>query len=266
MTLIDRPTDPIISHEAAAGAERSRPFVNVGGSERAISIAAGAVLIGQGFLRRTLPGFISIGVGAAMLYRGLSGNCPAYSALGLNTADTDEDTAEMEEEIAAHGIHVEQAFLINRPPEALYAYWRNFENLPHIMSYLKSVRVLDERRSHWITRAPAIAGGAVEWEAEITHDEPNREIAWRSLPGSQVEHIGRIRFEPAPADRGTEVHVYLDYRPPAGRAGHWIARLFGKAPGRQMREDLRNFKRIMELGELPTTEGQPRGTCRRSAS
>jgi len=62
-------------------------------------------------------------------------------------------------------------------------------------------------------------------------------------------------------DRGTEVHVFMDYVPPAGKLGHLVATLFGEAPRRQMREDLRNFKRLMECGEIPSINGQPRGTC-----
>jgi uncharacterized membrane protein len=62
-------------------------------------------------------------------------------------------------------------------------------------------------------------------------------------------------------DRGTEVHVFMDYIPPAGTLGNWIAKLFGENPSRVIREDLRNFKRIMEMGEILTTNGQPKGTC-----
>jgi uncharacterized membrane protein len=101
----------------------------------------------------------------------------------------------------------------------------------------------------------------VVWDAEITEDVPNERIAWRSLPGSEIDTAGHIRFTPAMGDRGTEVHVSMNYVPPAGRFGHWVATLFGESPQRQMRDDLRNFKRLMETGELPTTEGQPHGTC-----
>src|SRR5688500_13888802 len=129
------------------------------------------------------------------------------------------------------------------------------------MTHLESVRMLDDQRSHWVARAPRIAGGKVEWEAEITDDEPDRRIAWRSLPRSQVENAGEIRFSPGPGDRGTEVHVSMSYVPPAGRLGNLVAWMFGEAPDHQVREDLRNFKRMMECGELPTIIGQPRGTC-----
>jgi len=236
---------------------QQQQWVNVGSAERTASLAAGALLTIFGLARRSLPGALVAGIGGAMIFRAATGHCFAYDLLGLNTANPRTP----EEEIAQRGIHVEQAFLINRSPADLYSYWRNFENLPKIMTHLKSVRVTDSTHSHWVAKAPAIAGGSVEWDAEITDDQPNSLIAWRSLPGSTIDTVGQIRFSPAMGDRGTEVHVYMDYVPPAGKLGHWIATLFGEAPRRQMRDDLRNFKRIMELGELPTISGQPRGTC-----
>jgi uncharacterized membrane protein len=240
------------------GWNQGRQRVNVGDAERGVSVTAGAILALTGLSRRSIPGLLIGGVGAAMIHRGVTGHCYAYQSMGVDTA---QDEGLDEEAISERGIHVEQAFLINRSPEDLYNFWRNFENLPQIMTHLESVRVLDDRRSHWVAKAPRIAGGSVEWDAEITRDDRNSAIAWKSLPGSGVDNAGEIRFSPAPGDRGTEVHVYMDYVPPAGKLGHWIATLFGESPRRQMRDDLRNFKRLMETGDILTINGQPRGTC-----
>lgn len=235
---------------------------NVGNVERFASVAAGSLLAALGLSRRSVSGVLTAGVGAALIYRGVTGYCHAYGAMDVDTAHRKgERAARSPEEITRQGIHVEQSCLINKSPEELYEFWRHFENLPRIMNHLHSVRVLDDRRSHWVAKAPRIAGGEVEWDAEITRDEPGSVIAWRSLPGGQIDSVGEIRFRQAMGDRGTEVHVSMDYIPPAGQLGHWMATLFGEAPQRQMREDLRNFKRIMEVGEILTIEGQPRGTC-----
>jgi len=192
-----------------------------------------------------------------MIHRGVTGHCYMYDALDIDTtegATPDQDNFD-------RGIHIEQAFLINKSPEELYSYWRNFENLPNIMTHLESVRVIDERRSHWVAKAPRIAGGSVEWDAEITADEPNSRIAWRSTGDNSVDTEGEIRFSPALGDRGTEVHVTMRYVPPAGKLGHFITSMLGENPKRIVREDLRNFKRIMEIGEILTIIGQPHGTC-----
>jgi len=235
--------------------QQQQTGVNVGEDERTVSVAAGAILALLGLSRRSLPGLLVAGVGGALVYRGVTGRCHTYSALGINTAAAPEPA-----EIADRGIHVEEAFLINRTPEELYQYWRNFENLPRIMTHLERVQVTDGQRSHWVAKAPAIAGGSVEWDAEITRDEPNVAIAWRSLAGADVDNTGEVRFARALGDRGTEVHVSMAYIPPAGRLGSWAAKLFGKDANQQIREDLRTFKRVMEVGEAPTTDGQSRGT------
>ena len=266
MTLLDQGRSHVGQRFPSEGSQEQREdasrHINVGQGERAISIAGGALLVLLGISRRSLPGVLIAGAGAALIGRGATGHCPAYAALGYDTAhEHDMGWQEQEEEISQRGIHVEQAFLIGKPAEELYQFWRNFENLPRFMTHLKEVRILDGGRSHWVATAPRIAGGQVEWDAEITRDVPSELIAWRSLPGSDVDHVGQIRFNKAMGDRGTEVHVFMDYVPPAGKLGHWIATLFGEAPRRQMRDDLRNFKRLMETGEIPTIEGQPVGTC-----
>ena len=127
------------------------------------------------------------------------------------------------------------------------------------MRHVKSVQVLDEIRSHWTAIGPA--GMSVEWDAQIINDEPNRLIAWRSLGAAQVDNAGSVRFIRQFGDRGTEVKVVLDYIPPAGRVGSWIASMFGQEPKQQLAEDLWRFKCLMETGSVPTTEGQPHGAC-----
>jgi len=256
-TQPDRFTDSGDSASSGQGALQK----NVGDSERMVSVLSGAALALLGLSRGSVPGLVCAAVGGGLIYRGVSGNCPAYSALGLNTAEASQDGQSAEQEVAERGVHVEQAFLINRSPADLYDFWRNFENLPRIMSHLEQVRVTDDRRSHWVAKVPRILGSSVEWDAEITQDDKNSRIAWRSLPGSDIDTVGQIRFTPAMGDRGTEVHVFMDYVPPAGKLGHWVAILFGQHPRRQMRDDLRNFKRLMEVGEIPTIQGQSRGTC-----
>ncbi|HEX5817912.1 MAG TPA: SRPBCC family protein [Gemmatimonadales bacterium] len=145
-------------------------------------------------------------------------------------------------------IHVVRSITIDRAPEEVYAFWRDFENLPRFMEHLESVQVTGERRSHWKAKAPA--GRSVEWDAEMTEDVSGERIAWRSLPGADVPNRGVVRFLRAPADGGTEVHVDLRYEPPAGRAGAAIAKLFGEEPELQLASDLRRFKQVLETGEV----------------
>jgi uncharacterized membrane protein len=148
---------------------------------------------------------------------------------------------------------VNKSIIVNAPPDEVYGYWRELPNLPRFMRHLDSVTWAGEGRSHWVAKSPF--GGTVEWDAEMTEDRPNQLIAWRSLPGSEVENAGTVRFEQAAGGRGTVVHVELDYNPPGGAAGALVAKLLGEDPEGQMQTDLRRFKQVIELGEVVVSDG-----------
>lgn len=156
------------------------------------------------------------------------------------------------------GINVEESFSINRPPQELYEFWRNLELLPRVIPELSSVRIIDARRSHWVAKGPA--GFPVEWYADIINDIPNELIAWRTTAGSNVVSAGSVHFERLAPGRGTVVRVKLQYDPPGGKLGAALAWAFRDEPSIVIREGLRRFKQLMETGEIPTTDGQPRGT------
>ena len=65
-----------------------------------------------------------------------------------------------------------------------------------------------------------------------------------------MPNTGSVRFVPAPGNRGTEVHVDMQYNPPGGPLGKLVAKLFGEEPSQQVRDDLRAFKQVMETGEI----------------
>ncbi len=147
---------------------------------------------------------------------------------------------------------VGRSVTIDRSREELYDFWRDFENLPQFMHNVRSVSILDARRSHWVIDAPA--GRTVEWDAEITKDEPGRLIAWQSLEGASVRNGGQVEFLDSPDGRGTVVRVTLVYDPPGGTVGKLIAKMFQKEPKVQARQDLRRFKQLMETGEVSTAQ------------
>jgi uncharacterized membrane protein len=155
-------------------------------------------------------------------------------------------------------IRFKRSVTVNRPPEELYNFWRNFENLPRFMYHLESVQSIGGRVSHWVTKGPA--GKRVEWDSEITEDRPNELLAWRSLEGADVYNAGSVRFEPRPGGRGTILRVDMEYRPPAGVVGAAFAMLFNSAPEQQIYDDLRRFKQVIETGEVVRSDGSPEGT------
>jgi len=141
---------------------------------------------------------------------------------------------------------------INRPREELYAFWRDFTHLPEFMENVRSVEVLDDRRSRWRIAGPGEAD--VEFETMITDERPNELIAWSSAPGASVRNSGRIVFRDAPANRGTIVEATIAYDPPGGAIGRLAAKMMQREPAIQARRELKRFKQLMETGEIAVAE------------
>jgi uncharacterized membrane protein len=231
---------------------------NVAEVERWASSLGGAALTAYAVkqLKDRSPVGVPLAAAAtALIYRGATGHCPIYAAARINTAAGPADARVALS--GRRGINVEEVVTINRSPAELYRFWRNVEQLPLFMQHVLAVKQLDERRSHWVARGPA--GRTVEWDAEVINEIPNELIGWRTLHHADVISAGSVRFMSARGGRGTEVRARLQYNPPGGKVGSAIARMFGEEPSQTIHEDLRRFKQLMEAGEIPTTDGQPRG-------
>lgn len=169
----------------------------------------------------------------------------------LTTSKRSEAVDEATEElIDAQGDSlVGRSVTINRPLPELFAYWRDFANLATFMENVERIDVLDEKRSHWVVKAPA--DKTAEWDAMVTEEAENSFIAWASEEGADVPNSGRIDFRDA-GTRGTVVTATILYDPPAGTIGKLVAKLFQREPAIQARRDLRRFKQLMETGEIAT--------------
>ena len=212
--------------------------VNVGDKERMLSAIAGGALTLYGLRRGSLGGLLIAGLGAALGYRGLTGHCAMYEKLGIDAGGAQRSVGNL-------GVKIDREIVVNAPPERLYGIWRNFENLPRLLSHVERVEVLSPTRSRWTLKAPI----SISWEAELINDKLNQLIAWRTVGNQWVNHAGSVSFEPI--DGGaTRVHVSLQYDPPGGRIGHAVASLFSEDAGSQIEQDLANFKRAVEEGRL----------------
>lgn len=145
---------------------------------------------------------------------------------------------------------VARAVTINRPRDELYAFWRDFSNLPPILDNVVRIEVLDNERSHWVVKSPG--GGTVEWDSRITEDRDGELIAWASEEGADIPNSGRIEFRDAGA-RGTVVVATINYDQPFGTLGRVLSRIFQREPKMQAQRDLRRFKQLMETGEIATS-------------
>ncbi len=219
--------------------------VNVAPGERLVSMAVGLGLVGYGLRRRTVPAILLALVGGSLVHRGLTGRSRAYALLGVTETKGEP------------GVAFELSTTLLKPREEVYRAWRDLERHPRFIPRLLLVRSLENGLTRWVAQGPA--GTTREWFSEVTEERPNERIEWHTLPGSQLPHTGTIRFEDAPGGRGTVVHLALRYHVPGHRAAALVAKLLGDEPKQLLSRGLRQFKQLLETGEVATVEGQPSG-------
>lgn len=234
---------------------------NVGSAERVASATVGGALIAYGIKRKDWIGALMSVAGGALTLRGATGHCQVYDALEVDTTEKSliSRATETTTNWFNQKVEVVKSVSINKPAAELYKFWRDFENLPQFMNHLEAVKVIDDKHSEWTAKAPL--GMQVNWKATITNDMENRRISWQSDEDADVPNRGMVEFM-EDGKNGTIVKVTLKYEPPAGKLGELAAYFLTEEPDTQVEEDLRNFKRLMETGEIITIEGQTSGRAK----
>lgn len=219
--------------------------VNIHPIERWASVIGGSLLAAAGIRKRSAAGGVMVIAGSEMLRRGITGRCFLYQTFGVRTASTGQGDATTSVPYEL-GERARATITVQMPRSQVFRFWRELTNLPRFMKHLKSVEALDRKRSHWVADGPA--GTRVAWNAEIINELENELIGWRSINGSTVDSAGSVRFNDAPGG-GTEVIVDLQYNPPAGEVGTYVAKLFGRDPQAEIQSDLIRLKHHLEHSE-----------------
>ena len=140
---------------------------------------------------------------------------------------------------------IHESIEVQAPLQDVFRYWSNLENFPEIMRNVEEVRVAGDT-SHWRIKGPL--GRTVEYDARTTEMSPERGIAWQTVEGD-IDTSGQVRFEEVAQGR-TRIDVIMNSAdPPGGRLGEVVADTVSN-PEREVREDLENFARRVERGEL----------------
>lgn len=164
-----------------------------------------------------------------------------------------------------HNFSVKRRITILKPAEELYRAWREPEQLAQFMAGVESVKVEDERRAWWQAYVPGL--GSTAWLAEITKEQENQSISWRTVAEPDFDHEGDVRFNPAPDGRSTEVELEIRSNLSGGRIMSAMAKLHGPSPEDFVTKTLSSCKQLMETGEVATNKGpmgQPRPPKTRS--
>lgn len=207
--------------------------VNVSKTERILMVAAGGYLLyralkkNKGNSKKILEGVTA----GTMLFRGISGYCPAYDAINRSGV------------LKGNNVTISTSLKVDKPVGEVYQAWRQLENLPLFMKHLHSVAVIDQYKSEWKARIPG-GLGTVSWQAEILMDEPNRLLSWHSMTGSTIENAGKVRF----VDNGTTttIQVTISYHAPLGKAGEAAAGLLTPMFENMLQTDVEGFKEYIE--------------------
>ena len=143
---------------------------------------------------------------------------------------------------------------IGRPIEELRALWLQPITQSRIWTHFADVTALDDRTAEWIAQGPA--GGEYRWCTKVDDSLPN-ELRWTTLEDADVANAGTLTFQPAPGDRGTELHLDVRFDPPGGPIGQAVSKLFHIVPREIVLKALYKFRALALTGEIPSTDPQP---------
>ena len=102
---------------------------------------------------------------------------------------------------------VEKQILVNVPVSVAYNQWTQFEEFPHFMGGVKSVKQLSDDRLEWVAE---IAGVRRKWQARILEQIPDRKVSWAATEGAT--NAGSVSFEDVGGGQ-TSVQLSLEYEP-----------------------------------------------------
>lgn len=205
---------------------------NVSNTERAISCLAGSLLLYDSISKKKhgIPKAVLAGY---FLYRGVTGHCAVYSAIGKTKPDN-----------RSRNVNIQVTLEVNRPRLEVYALWRNLDNLPLFMEHIEMVNSIDDKISIWEARIPG-GIGKVRWRSEVVKEIPGELLGWQSISGSNIENAGKVEFQDAPHG-GTLLHVVVSYHAPLGIPGEGVARMFNPYFKQLVKKDILNFKSFLE--------------------
>ena len=217
---------------------------NVGNVERVFSSALGGALLLSGLRSPSLGSAARLIGGGALLYRGVTGHCHMYAALGRTTADGGSDRDA-----------VQKTITIGKSPDELYRVWQDPEHVAAMMKHFARVEGQGDGSWRWTVSLPGKP--TLTWSTSPTAQRPGELISWQTEPDAPFEHEGSVRFKKAPEDLGTEVTLCMGFGAPRGALRTLTGKMLRAIPRALEETILRNCKSLCEAGEIPTLERNP---------
>jgi uncharacterized membrane protein len=140
---------------------------------------------------------------------------------------------------------IEDTIEVRVPVQQAYNQWTQFEDFPKFMEGIQSVQQLDDTHVQWVAE---IRGESRQWTTEITEQQPDERVAWRTIEG-EVKNDGVVTFEPM-GDAQTRVNVQMDVEGDS-TAENVAGDLLGVVK-KQVHGDLERFKQLIESRDEET--------------
>lgn len=224
---------------------------------RVASALFGGALVLRGLRRRSFGGLVAAFGGGWLLYRGLGSPDVRSRVAQAGARFRSEPGADSRTGTPPTALDVERSITVEASPEELYDRWRDPETHEQMWAHFADVTQTDEDRQHWAVGGPMDV--ALEWDAEVTEDEPGAFLRWESLPGATVPNEGSVRFTRRGDGESTAVHLHVSFDPPGGSVTTAMAERLDVVPKTAAGQALQRFKALVETGEIPTLEGNPSG-------
>lgn len=219
---------------------------NVGSVDRLVSMAAGLLLAYIGTRNFKKTGMSLLLPAGYLLWRGASGYCHLYNMVGVDTTE------------GAEPFLFSKSINIKKNRVDVYNYWRKLENLPYIMTHIAKVENLSHNKYRWEAE---FNKQHFSWNAQIVEEIPNEKISWISVDSPDVENAGKVEFSDD-ANGGTELKVTISYKPAKTKIDRILAHAFNPIFKQKVLNDLNEFKRKVELGEIVLSSAKTARTAK----
>jgi uncharacterized membrane protein len=140
---------------------------------------------------------------------------------------------------------IEDSIEVQVPVQQAYNQWTQFEQFPKFMEGIQSVQQLDDTHVQWVAE---IRGESRQWTTEITEQQPDEKIAWKTIDG-EVKNDGVVTFEQV-GDAQTRVNLQMEVDGES-TAANVAGDLLGIVKG-QVHGDLERFKQLVENQDQET--------------
>lgn len=133
---------------------------------------------------------------------------------------------------------IQHAIEVNAPVHTVYNQLMHFEEYPRFMDDVEQVSQIDDTHLRWTAR---MANRPVQWDAEITEQEPDRCLAWQATSGPM--NAGKVEIAPL-GPHAAKVVFTMQAEP-----GHFGGLGEGSEEGemtQHLSQNLARFKQLVE--------------------